>query len=119
MAGLICCLCENSLPDDPLHKHGERLCADCTAARTPKRKVRMFYIEMPTGLDICFVENNNQPVGKRLFYSDPTRIYDLLRAARSSVEDHQIVELALRDRRPGSVELSLTEEQCQKLKRSR
>jgi uncharacterized protein len=38
MAGLICCSCGNTLPDDPNHKHGERLCAGCIAVRTPKRK---------------------------------------------------------------------------------
>lgn len=78
----------------------------------------MFYGEMPMGLDICFIENNQQ-IGKRLNYTDPTRIYDLLRAANCSIEDHQIVELAFRERRSGSVELRLTEEQYQKLKRSR
>ena len=62
---------------------------------------------------------NNQQIGKRINYADPTKIYDLLRAAKCPVKDHQIVKLAVRERRPGSVELRLTEEQYQKLKRSR
>jgi hypothetical protein len=70
MAGKICCLCSNILPDDPDHKHGERLCAACIKARQPKRTVRMFFSEMPMGLDICFVENDQQ-VGRRLRYKDP------------------------------------------------
>lgn len=78
----------------------------------------MHYYEMPLGLDIYFMENNQQ-IGKLLNYADPARIYDLLKAAHCLREDHQAVELALRERRPGSVELSLTEVQYQKLKRSR
>ena len=78
----------------------------------------MHYYESPLCVDICFIENNQQ-VGKRLQYKDPTKIFDLLKAAHCLSEDHQAVELALRERRPGSVELRLTEEQYQKLKRSR
>jgi hypothetical protein len=118
MAGEIRCLCGNFLPDDPLHKYGERLCAGCIAARAPKHKVRMFYTETPMELDICFIENNQQ-IGKRLKYSDPSRIYDLLRAANCPIEDHQIGEHSFSERRPGSVELHLTEQQYQKLRRSK
>jgi hypothetical protein len=83
-----------------------------------KHIVRMFYSQMPLGLDVCFCEGNQQ-IGKRLRYADPDRIYDLLRAANCQIEDHQIVEHALRQRRPGSVNLHLSEEQYNKLKRSR
>jgi hypothetical protein len=81
-----------------------------------KHTVKMFYSELPMGRDVCFCEGNQQ-IGKRLKFSDPDRIYDLLRAAKCPVEDHQIVEEALRQRRPGSVNLHLSEEQYQKLKR--
>ena len=117
ISGKICWQCRNLLDPDPNHQ-GERLCAKCVAARTPKRKVKMHFYEMPMGLDVCFIENSQQ-LGKRLHYADPTRIYDLLRAAHCPVENHQIVELAIRERRPGSVDLSLTEQQYQKLKRSK
>jgi hypothetical protein len=78
----------------------------------------MFYSEMPLGLDLCFCEGNQQ-IGKRLKFSDPDRIYDLLKAAHCPIEDHQVVQQALRQRRPGSVNLHLSEDQCQKLKRGK
>jgi hypothetical protein len=48
-------------------------------------------------------------------YRDPDRIYELLRAAHAPLEDHQMVEMCLRERRPGGVDLRLTEAQYQKL----
>jgi len=42
---------------------------------------------------------------------------DILRAARDPQEDHHSVALALQSRRPGAVELNLTQEQYNKLKR--
>jgi hypothetical protein len=73
-------------------------------------------MEEPMGLDICFCEGSVQ-VGKRIHYKDPDRIYDLLRAAHCQQEDHHMVAMALGERRPGSLELHLTEEQYNKLKR--
>jgi hypothetical protein len=70
-----------------------------------KHSVRMFYSEMPMAVDVCFCEGNKQ-IGKRLRLSDSERIYDLLRAGSLPIEDHQIVEEALRQRKPGSVKLN-------------
>jgi hypothetical protein len=116
MTGKICCLCSNFLPADPDHHHGERLCAKCTEARRPKKVVRMFYYEWPMGLSVCFMEGQIQ-VGKRWSYSDTDRIYEILRAVHAPQEDHHAVAEALKQRRPGSVDLRLTEEQYEKLKR--
>jgi hypothetical protein len=116
MTGKICCLCSNFLPADPDHHHGERLCAKCTEARSPKKVVRMFFQEWPTGLKVCFCEGSRQ-VGKHLHYNDPDRIYDILRAAHCPQEDHHMVALVLKERRPGSLDIRLTEEQYNKLKR--
>jgi hypothetical protein len=77
--------------------------------------VRMFYQELPMGLSVCFVEGNQQ-VGKQLMYTDPNKVFEILRAAHAQQEDYQTVEEALRTRRPGSVELNLTQEQYDKLK---
>ena len=76
----------------------------------------MFYQEWPTGLSVCFVEGVEQ-VGKQQMYRDPDRVYDILKAARAPQEDFQAVQYALKERRPGSVEPKLTEEQYRKLKR--
>jgi hypothetical protein len=75
----------------------------------------MFYQEWPAGLSVCFVEGTQQ-VGKQQMYKDPDKVFDILRAAHAQQEDHQAVQEALRSRRPGSVELNLTEEQYGKLK---
>jgi hypothetical protein len=63
-----------------------------------------------------FVEGTQQ-VGKQGTYKDPDRVYDILKAARAPQEDFQAVEYALEERRPGSVELKLTEDQHRKLTR--
>jgi hypothetical protein len=76
----------------------------------------MFFSELPMGLNVCFVEGMQQ-VGKQRTYPDPSRVYDILRAAKASQEDHQAVEYALRERRPGSVELNLSQEQYERLRR--
>jgi hypothetical protein len=43
-------------------------------------------------------------------------VFDILRAAHAQQEDHQTVQEVLRSRRPGSVELNLTQEQYGRLK---
>jgi hypothetical protein len=62
-----------------------------------------------------FCEGNRR-IGERLRDLDPNRIYDLLKAAHCPQEDHHIVAEALKQRRPGSIDLRLTEEQYNKLK---
>ena len=68
------------------------------------------------GLSVCFYEGTTK-VGKRHRYTDPERIYDILRAAHCQQEDHHTVALALQERRPGSLDLHLTEAQYNKLNR--
>jgi hypothetical protein len=79
-------------------------------------KVRMHFYEMPMGLTICFLESNRK-IGPSPRYKDTDRIYDILRAAKAPQEDHHSVALALQSRRPGAVELNLTQQQYDKLKR--
>ena len=75
----------------------------------------MFYQEWSSGLSVCFVEGTQQ-VGKQRMYKDPDRVYEILRAAKAPQEDHHSVQEALRNRRPGSIELNLTQQQYDKLK---
>jgi hypothetical protein len=79
-------------------------------------KVRMHFYEMPMGLSICFLEGNRK-IGHSRRYKDTDRIYDILRAAKAPQEDHHSVALALQSRRPGAVELNLTQQQYDKLTR--
>ena len=59
----------------------------------------MFYQELPMGITICFCEGSKQ-VGKQRRYTDPDRIYDILRAAHCQQEDHHAVAEALRHAEP-------------------
>jgi hypothetical protein len=79
-------------------------------------KVRMHFMEMPRGLHLTFVEGPNAVSRPRL-YVDPDKIYEILRAAKAPQEDHHAVALALHTRRPGAVELNLTQQQYDKLTR--
>jgi hypothetical protein len=73
------------------------------------RKVTTSYIDMPRGLRVTFMEGNRS-LGRVLNFTDDRKI-ELLRRSHAPIEDHQIVEMALRQRRPGMLELRLTEEQ--------
>jgi hypothetical protein len=90
MTGKICCLCGRSPDPDPDQ-------------------------EWPSGLSVCFVDGTQQ-VGKQRMYKDHDEVFDILRPAQAQQEDHQAGEWALRGRRPGSVELNLTQQQYEKLK---
>jgi len=56
-------------------------------------------------------------MGRSRQYKDTDRIYEILRAAKAPTVDRQAVEFALHLRRPGRVELNLTQEQYDKLRR--
>ena len=76
--------------------------------------VRMFFIEMQGVYRVTFCQANRQ-VGRQFRYTDGQRILDIVREARCPVEDHNLAERCLVERRPGSVQLRLTDEQHQKL----
>jgi hypothetical protein len=76
--------------------------------------VRMFYSEMMCSYHVTFMEGN-RGLGQMKFNSEEP-IFEMLRRAHNSVEDHQIVEYAMQQRRPGSVELRLNDQQYAALK---
>jgi hypothetical protein len=61
-----------------------------------------------------FCQGNRQ-VGRRFRYTDGQRILDILREAHCPIEDHNLVERCLVERRPGSVQLRLADAQHRKL----
>lgn len=80
-------------------------------------RVRMFFSEFPACFYVTFTEAKNATqLGPQRKYRDSSRLFDILRAARAPVEDHQLVECALLSRRPGSVILNLTRQQYRRLK---
>jgi hypothetical protein len=76
--------------------------------------VRMFFIEMQGVYTVTFCQGNRQ-VGRRFRYTDGQRILEILREAHCPIEDHNLVENCLVERRPGSVQLKLTDAQHQRL----
>jgi hypothetical protein len=72
--------------------------------------VRMFFIEMQGVYTVTFCQGNRQ-IGRRFRYTDGQRIIDIVRKARCPVEDRNFVEMCLVERRPGSVQLRLSDEQ--------
>jgi hypothetical protein len=78
------------------------------------RKISMFYLEMMQSYHITFMENGRQ-VGRKLVFQDTEKLFEILRRCHAQIEDHQIVEYALAQGRPGSVNLRLDDDQYQKL----
>jgi hypothetical protein len=77
-------------------------------------QVRMFFIEMQGVFTVTFCQGARQ-VGRSFRYTDSQKILDILREARCPIEDHNLVERSLVERRPGSVQLKLSDAQHQKL----
>jgi len=61
-----------------------------------------------------FCQGNLQ-VGRQFHYTDGQRNLDILREAHCPIEDHNLVERCLVERRPGSVQLRLADAQHRKL----
>lgn len=76
--------------------------------------VRMFFIEMQGVYHVTFCQGNRQ-IGRKFRYTDGQRILDILREAHCPIEDHNLVERCLVERRPGSVQLRLADAQHQRL----
>lgn len=70
----------------------------------------MHFSETMYHYHLTFMEGSRS-LGRVLNFSDERKIFDLMRRAHATLEDHNIVEMALLSRRPGRVELRLTEEQ--------
>jgi hypothetical protein len=113
--GKICCLCGVLLNPDPQHLHGEKLCPKCLQARRPKHKVRMYYNTIQSTLNVCFLEGQTL-LGKHHTYPHTEKLFAILKAANASHADHHNASESLRQGRPGSVELHLSEEQYRKLR---
>lgn len=76
--------------------------------------VRMFFIEMQGIYHVTFCQGTRQ-LGRPFRYADGERIREIMREAHCPIEDHNLVENCLVERRPGSVQLRLTDSQHQKL----
>jgi hypothetical protein len=88
---------------------------ECLEARRPKHKMQMFFSEVTFEYSVCFCEGP-RAIGKHHRYKSSDKIFEILRAANASPADHHNVTEMIRQRRPGSVELHLSEEPYNRLK---
>jgi hypothetical protein len=77
--------------------------------------VKMFYQSVMMKYRVCFCQGN-ELVGTHWEFSDSTEVIALMRAAECREHDIREAEKALKEYRPGSVDLSLTPEQFTGLK---
>jgi hypothetical protein len=77
-------------------------------------RVTMSFIDMQGMITVTFIESGKK-VGRQYRYTVDRRLFDILRTCACPIEDHNLVERCLVERRPGSVQLKLTDAQHQKL----
>ena len=75
----------------------------------------MHFQDWPLGIYVTFSDTQQKKLGRTWRFSDESKVFDILRASRCPVEDHNLVERAFVERRPGRVTLQLTDEQYQRL----
>jgi hypothetical protein len=96
----------------------ETLCPKYEEERKPKRKIYMHFM-LSNGWYCQFLEDDlKTPLPKKVVLDDPQKIIEMARrgGAPMKLEDVQALEYGIQNGR-GSVMLSLTDEQYQKLKR--
>jgi hypothetical protein len=71
------------------------------------QSIRMHYTDMMLTFHVTFMEGN-RALGNLNFNSEEP-IFEMMRRAHNPVEDHQIVENTIRERRPGVVELRIAD----------
>ena len=119
--GKICCECRIPLAIDPDREQGERLCPRCTEKRIPKRKIFMSYA-LVKGIWHCqFLEADLKTSLPRKFsFASDEKLIELAKrgGALRDLADKQALERGMSTGR-GSLNLHLTSEQYETLKRVR
>jgi hypothetical protein len=65
--------------------------------------------QCPAG-DVCFVQGSKL-IGVHWDYSDPAKIIEIQETANCRFQDIQRVKQTIKERRPGSIDIDLTQEQ--------
>lgn len=77
--------------------------------------VKMFFQETMMKFDVCFIQGNTL-IGSHWEFTDAERIIALMESANCRFRDIQLVRQTLKERRPGSIDIELTDEQFDKLR---
>ena len=80
--------------------------------------VRMFFQETMMKFDVCFLQGNAL-IGTHWEFATAEQIIGLMEAANCRFKDIQSVKQTLKERRPGSIEIELSQEQFDSLRSRR
>jgi hypothetical protein len=80
--------------------------------------VKMLFQETMMRYNVCFLQGNTL-IGTHWEFPDGEKIIALMESANCRFRDIQLVRQTLKERRPGSIDMELTEEQFKSLKSRR
>lgn len=77
--------------------------------------VKMFFSEMSFTYNLCFLQGNTL-VGEHWKFTKPEQIIALMETANCRFRDIEHVRQTLKERRPGSIDIELSQEQFDRLR---
>jgi hypothetical protein len=77
--------------------------------------VKMFFQETMLRYNVCFLQANTL-IGTHWEFTDAEKVIGLMESANCRFRDIQLVRQTLKERRPGSIDIELTQEQFDSLK---
>jgi hypothetical protein len=77
--------------------------------------VKMFFQETMLRYSVCFLQGNTL-IGTHWEFSDAEKVIALMESANCRFRDIQLVRQTLKERRPGSIEIELSQEQFDRLR---
>jgi hypothetical protein len=80
--------------------------------------VRMFFQETMLKFDVCFLQGQTL-IGSHWEFPDAEKIIALMESANCRFRDIQAVRQTLKERRPGSIDIELSQEQFDRLRSRR
>jgi len=72
--------------------------------------VKMFFQETMMKFDVCFLQDNTL-IGSHWEFADADKVVNLMESANCRFRDIQSVRQTLKERRPGSIDIELSQEQ--------
>jgi hypothetical protein len=77
--------------------------------------VKMFFQETMMKFNVCFLQGQTQ-IGTHWEFKDVERVIGLMEAANCRFREIQLVRQTLKERRSGSIDIELTQEQIDRLR---
>jgi hypothetical protein len=80
--------------------------------------VKMFFQETMMRYGVCFLQGSTL-IGTHWEFTDPEKVIGLMESANCRYRDIQLVRKTLKERRPGSIDIELSQEQFDRLRSRR